>query len=133
MTEQEIQSVMSRFIADAFIIKRWCKKHDCEECILAQGCPKLIFNCFPDSWETGPNITDDDETILRNIAEAYKWIACDRDGGIWGYRSRPSKGECRWHTDGETGKVLSKDMLPNLFRWCTWEDDEPWHIPSLLG
>ena len=134
MTEQEIQSVMSRLKAEASKMKKWCKKHKCKECVLHPNCTaSSIFGRSPNAWEIEPEVTNDDKAILRNIAEAYKWIACDMNGEIWVHESKPSKGECIWHSGGKMGKALNKNMLPNLFRWCSWEDDEPWYIPDLLG
>lgn len=137
MTEQEIQSVISRFIADAFRIKKWCKKHKCEDCILHHNYPictvSSIFGTSPNVWESEPEVTDDDKAILRNIPKEYKWIGCDKGGEIWVYESKPSKGECAWHSGGKAGMLLNKNVLPSLFQWCTWEDEEPWYIPDLLG
>lgn len=138
MTEKEIQSVMSRFKAEALRIKKWCKERKCDECAFGYHCSVVsMFGRAPENWDVEPNITDDDKVILRNIAKEYKWIARDRDGDVAIFSSKPIRSNFlgKWgrNCEDELGVDLMKQgVFSNLFAWIQWED-EPWYIPDLLG
>lgn len=138
MTEQEIQSVMSRLKAEALRMKRWRKKHKCKECVLHPNCTaSSIFGASPNVWEIEPEVTDDDKAILRNIAKEYKWITRDRDGDVAVFSDKPirsnSLGKWGRNSEDDLGIDLIKQCaFPNLFAGLQWED-EPWYIPDLIG
>lgn len=74
-------------------------------------------------------ITEDEKTILRNFPETCKWIARDRNGGLFVYRDKPSKGTTAWVS---TLGYTFLDLFNRLFQMVRWEDEEPWKIEDLL-
>lgn len=110
------------------------------ECIFAnegkcgRGC--MIADCLPTHWEI-PNkieLTEDEKVILSNLDERYKWTSRDKNGSAWIYEEKPSKkiNEGFWNHSGRIDSLLNLDVFPNLFKWLSWEDDEPIYIPDLL-
>lgn len=76
-----------------------------------------------------PTITEDEKVILRNLPETCKWIARDRDGGLFVYPGKPSKAANAW---GSTLGYTFLGSFNHLFKMVKWEDDEPWKIEDLL-
>jgi len=87
-------------------------------------------------WERKepPHLTNDEIAILRNIDKEYKWIARDKDGGLYIYNSVPEKrGNYKWSLDTLHVKILrSFSLFSHMFNFIQWLDDEPYNIDDLL-
>lgn len=77
-----------------------------------------------------PRLTEDEKAILRNIDKKYKWIARDKNNMLYVYQNKPYKGKTSWHEYHYIVKGL--DVFTDLFKFITWEDEEPYLISDLL-
>lgn len=71
-----------------------------------------------------------EKTILENI-DGFEWICRDVDGGLLISKSKPCKGSLGWIGCS----IMDVDYLNcfnKLFGFIRWEDDEPYHIGTLL-
>lgn len=73
-------------------------------------------------------LTEDEKVILKNINKKYKWIARDKDGGLFIYIEKPIKLTNHWSC--YTASPL--DVYSHLFTCIKWEDEEPYLIEDLL-
>ena len=53
----------------------------------------------------------------------YKWLAKDKQGGVYAYFDKPSKKSTVWETTNSAMLVVG---VPISF--LSWEDDEPYYI-----
>ena len=88
------------------------------------------YTCKKLLWERKekPKIkrTEDENAILRNVPQYYKWIARDGNGVVCLYPDKPHKSKTIWDSYGA--------LFPfhHLFQFIKWEDDEPYLIEDLL-
>ena len=73
--------------------------------------------------------TDDELCILRNIERKYKWIARDRDVGLYLHEEKPEKMEKDWLCEGDISYIA---LFKHLFNSITWEDEEPVFIDDYV-
>ena len=89
------------------------------------------YTCKELLWERKEKpkikLTEDEKAILRNVPQYYKWIARDGSGVVCLYPDKPHKSKTIWDRYG----VLFP--FHHLFKFITWEDDEPYLIEELLG
>ncbi len=81
------------------------------------------------------NIKESDREILRRVYPKYQWLARDKNGVMYAHENKPEKDKSLgvWFTRDDNSMFLfSSVVLPDLFPWCKWEDDEPLHITDLL-
>lgn len=71
------------------------------------------------TWE----FTEDEKVILRNLEGKWKWIARDKDGGLYLYCIEPLKLDSIW-TSSRCDITLFRHFR-HLFQSVQWEDDEP--------
>lgn len=75
-------------------------------------------------------INEAERIILMNLNAKYKYVARDRDGGIYLYTEKPYKEGMSWHSWGDVADL----QFPDLFKFVKWEDEEPYSIfKELLG
>lgn len=74
-----------------------------------------------------PKLSEDEKVILRNLDDEYNYIM--RDEKLWVSKSKPDKGSSCW---ASVCKSIYLDAFPNLFKFITWEDEEPYNIKELL-
>lgn len=68
--------------------------------------------------------------MLDSKYEEY-WIAKDKDGAVYLYRSKPKKRENRMWLGGDCVNICFL-IDSSYFDWLSWEDEEPWYIPDLM-
>lgn len=94
-------------------------------------CLSSINNLLNEDYEIiinpKPTLTDDEKVILRNLDDEYNYIM--RDEKLWVSKSKPDKGSSCW---ASVCKSIYLDAFPNLFKFITWEDEEPYNIKELL-
>ena len=90
-------------------------------------CKELLWE-RKEKPEAKSKLTEDEETILRNLPKEYKWIARDLSGMVYIFIERPEKGHAMWYGCGQP-------MIPfdHLFQFIKWEYEEPYSIEELLG
>lgn len=80
-------------------------------------------------------LTKAEKIILESLREQWKWIARDRNKGLWVYNKKPMKSNIIWNTyDGYDFKREKLSLLfkDELFSFIIWEDEESTSIDELL-
>ena len=91
------------------------------------------YTCKELIWErkekTKP--TEDEKVILKNISKHYKWIARDEEGDLAVHNVKPYKSPEFWVSKSD---IAWEYLVPfnNLFKFITWEEEEPYLIEDLL-
>ena len=88
---------------------------------------KKIFNS---EYVKEPLLSYDEYIILRNLNSKCEYIARDEDGDLCVYESKPTK-----DIDPEiwnTGYDYLIFPYVNLFKFITWENEEPYSIKKLI-
>ena len=77
-----------------------------------------------------PNITKTDFYILKYYYEkGYRYVTKDRDGEIWVWKNKPTRGDLQWyHSDGG-GR---QDSLLESLESIRWVDEKPTYILDLI-
>ena len=81
-----------------------------------------------------PTLTEDEKVILRNLPKDYKWIARDKDGKLFTYKTKPEKmilDGVYAYEDEVDEDYLTLKPIAHLFKLVKWED-EPYSIEELL-
>ena len=88
------------------------------------------YTCKNLLWERKPKpqLTEDEKVILKNIPKKYKYITRDKSGLIFLCSKKPSKCDYSWI--GYNDIAFPYD---HLFKFITWDDEEPYLIEDLLG
>lgn len=79
--------------------------------------------------------TEDEKVIAMHINKKYKWMARDKDGGLFMYVNKPTKRDRLniWTVDygylNIENFIDDKDMFKNI----GWEDDEPTRISDIYN
>lgn len=127
-----------QMIESAELIKKGCKERECYNCqhfnATRHGCTLNSGGTLPKNWQIPtfkPTLTDTEKVILGSLDHEYKWIARDKSGGVFTHVNKPNKYKSVWDFNEFYASRLD-NLFPNLFQWCTWEDEEPWYIPELL-
>ena len=65
------------------------------------------------------------------LNHGYEWIARDSTDYLYIYPTKPNKDEGEW---GVTlwDVCLDMQLFNHKFQFIKWEDEEPYHIPTLL-
>lgn len=83
-----------------------------------------------------PKITPLEMEFLKALRPIYKkgWIAEDKCGEIWIYETKPVKEVGIWAGYGHVEEIsFTRNIFTEiLFKWLTWEDEEPCYIPDLI-
>lgn len=68
--------------------------------------------------------TDTERCILESTKKDYKWIARDKDGGLYIYETKPFRDEVEGFFDAEgvNGYILGTCFSGNVFSNVTWEN-----------
>lgn len=74
--------------------------------------------------------SEDERIILRNVLKKYKFLARDKDGGLYAYVDKPFKMGDNWFGDGNVNASLK--VFEHLFEFITWQDEEAFEIKELL-
>ena len=72
--------------------------------------------------------TDDELCILSNIDKKLKLVARDKNGHLYAYPFKPTKGVTFWGK----GSHESLFMFKHLFQSIQWEDEEPVFIDDYV-
>lgn len=76
--------------------------------------------------------TEDEKTILRNLDKKFKWIARDKNTGLWLFANSPCKNNVScWYAS--IGEYNSFKLFNHLFQSIQWEDDKPIEIAKVIG
>jgi len=78
----------------------------------------------------GPQFTEDEKVILRNIPKGYDWIARDGDGDICIYKAISDKNNCFWSYFHQDSLCLT--VFNHLFQSIKFEDKEPCEFRKFL-
>lgn len=91
-----------------------------------------VFNVEQVLWERKEIKLSDAERAWLTVAKHdYKrYIARDRDGRLYVYPERPTRGVASWFPTGTN--TYKKIWSENLFEFIKGEDDEPYSIEDLL-
>ena len=73
---------------------------------------------------------EDKKYVNFEISEWVNWLARDKNGGLYGYRTKPTKCLGMWGVGSETddfeeGGVSFLTSNPNYYQQVKWEDEEP--------
>lgn len=67
--------------------------------------------------------TEDEKVILRNVDEAFKWMARDKNGYLWLYEKEPEKDFDYWSPPFSV--TIKFNCFQHLFQTIKWKDEEP--------
>lgn len=77
-----------------------------------------------------PKLSEDEKVMLRILPKEYKQIARDKYGNLV-CGNNLERDKIGWHTD-ESEKWNYLIVFNDLFKFITWEDEEPYNIKELL-
>ena len=109
-----------------------CDYITCHNCVFNDGmnCDKTKREWAESEYIEKPVISKRDRAFLDYLREGYKFIARDKNGELFAYKTQPIKNEkyCNWDSD----VWLNLYVLFNVdFPMIRWEDDKPWLIGDL--
>lgn len=108
-----------------------CGNIACSECLFVPlKCAKNTREWAESEYIERSVISKRDRTFLDYLREYYKFIARDKDGELFIYKTQPRRNEecCNWVSDG----CFNLCMRFNVdFPMVKWEDDKPWLIEDL--
>ena len=96
-----------------------CYDRNCKKC----------FDWLSEESVDSVELTEAERTILQNVDKKYKYIARDKNGNLYMYEDRPTRGISMW-----INGIISTHMrvFNHLFQFIKWEDEEPYEIEELL-
>ena len=65
------------------------------------------------------------------VNHGHEWIARDSTGYLYIYSTKPKKDEGEWGVE-QWRNYLDMPLFDDKFQFIKWEDEEPYHIPTLL-
>lgn len=117
----------------AEFLRRYDKCRDCcfeiETC-KCNDCQKGVLDYLKRGIK--PALSEAERVILENIDKDYKWIARDKDKGLFVYAKKPSKNNTWWVNESYSKGGVSVYLFNHLFQFITWQDNEPYNIEELL-
>ena len=76
-------------------------------------------------------LTEEERKELKQLkSRGLIYIARDSDGGLWAYNYPPERKDITWDLYLDDKKIVLID--PELLKFITWEDEEPYEIEKLL-
>lgn len=108
-----------------------CSSIACSECLFAPlNCVEKIREWVEQEYIEKPVISKRDRAFLDYLRECHKFVARDKDGELFIYKTQPRKNEncCNWASDG----CFNLHVRFNIdFPMVKWSDKEPWLIEDL--
>ena len=113
---------------------RSCCTISCGECLFgndATRCPKKTKEWAESEYIEKPVISKRDRAFLEFLNDKCKYIARDRDDGLYGYESTAAKykGNGIWYTLTRHSNISYFFTVD--FPMVKWSDSEPWLIDDL--
>lgn len=103
----------------------------CVECLFnSDKCKERVREWAESEYIEKTVISKRDRAFLEYIREEYKFIARDKDGELFIYRTQPRRNEerCNWTSNG----CISLSVRHNVdFPMVKWGDCQPWLIEDL--
>lgn len=103
----------------------------CVECLFnSDKCKERVREWAESEYIEKTVISKRDRAFLEYIREEYKFIARDKDGELFIYRTQPRRNEerCNWTSNG----CISLSVRHNVdFPMVKWGDCQPWFIEDL--
>lgn len=133
--EKEIIDIASDCIAVTKEGKRvvMCECISCSECLFEPpNCREKIKEWAESEYAGESVISKRDRLFLDYLREEYKFIARDKNGGLFMFKDKPRKEEnyCCWVASSNCLN-LYMHFLNVDFPMVKWEDKEPWKIEDL--
>ena len=76
-----------------------------------------------------PKINQEEYEVLKALDDKWKWIARDKNGGLYKFQEKPKKvNSFRWNDRNQTWLGMSGDR----FQFIQWEDESPYNIQELI-
>ena len=108
-----------------------CGNTYCAECLFnSDKCKERVREWAESEYIEKTVISKRDRAFLEYIREEYKFIARDKDGELFIYRTQPRRNEerCNWTSNG----CISLSVRHNVdFPMVKWGDCQPWFIEDL--
>ena len=100
---------------------------------LSMTAKEVLERCkvIEEEHKKSATLSADEEAILRNLPEEYKYIARDSNANISVYKTKPTKKLSIW-VGLIGGNTAPLNLYNHLFQFVKWEDDEPYSIEELL-
>ena len=115
-----------------FIVKKFI--NDDELYLDNKGYCSSLMRLIDEDYEIikqTPTLTEDEKVILRNLHEEYKWICRLYDDTLYITDAKPQSSQSQW---GFANCQYAKSIpFENIFKFITWEDEEPYNIKELLN
>lgn len=148
-----MKKIKLRYVTERQYAK-W-KNKNCDKYVDCKGCPFCKIDCIfgntcwannkdmysdkfldqeieieKENEEEKIRLTDDEKVILKNLDKKYKYIVRNSNGEIRIFETKPVKLSFTW----SNVNYMEYDYLvfPHLFKFVTWEDNEPTLIEDLL-
>ncbi|MFR1698778.1 MAG: hypothetical protein ACLSU9_10940 [Anaerovoracaceae bacterium] len=102
-----------------------CRKIRCADCDFKHDCRTNFIKWL--CAEAAPTLTKRERIFCEIMGEGY--IARDEDGTLfYSQNKRPYKEYRTWGIGSSNYATLRSD----IFKFITWEDEEPWAVEDLL-
>lgn len=113
---------------------RNCRGFTCDDCLFKNnfnGEGEKIKEWLEAEYQETIKLTDDEIVILKNIDKEYKWLARNKIGNLFVYKTKPRKHGATWQI---YRNICFSDLYTfnHLFRFIKWSDEEPYSIDELL-
>ena len=93
---------------------------------------ECISNWLKSEHKEPITLSEAERIILENIDKEYKWIARDKDEGLFVYVEKPSKNNTWWANGSYNKAGMHVSLFNHLFQFITWNDSTPYNIAELL-
>lgn len=77
-------------------------------------------------------IDPNEAIILSHLPTKWKWVARDKDGNLYLFIKKPSKGSLYWMIGSRNRTDVMEFPYRNLFKCIKWTDSDPTNIDRLL-
>lgn len=82
---------------------------------------------FTEQFYELSKLNNEEEIILKNLPNAYKWIARDRNGMLYAFKTKPYKSKIDiWISKNSLPIVLT--IYTHIFKNIKWDDAEPYNF-----
>ena len=111
-----------------------CEEIECNECEFVRNdswCEKNIKKWCESEYVEKPKISESDRRFLDYLPDGYKYMARDKRGTLFAYKSKPRKNNacCSWFCDMREIIIFKEYKIS--FSMIKWKDEEPWLIEDL--
>ena len=110
-----------------------CSYELCKDCVFSKFkdgldcCATARVKWLYQEHKEEPKLTQEEFNFLQ-LLFYNSYIVRNKDGSMYVFDDKPTKGQFEWRD--VSGYI---EIVPDNFKFITWEDKEPWSVTKLLG